>query len=64
MAAMDSRNIRLGSCETWTGATSTKPSSYEGLLDYTIEREGRYVGTANWKVLPVVGCGQLEIVAE
>ena len=40
------------------------PSSSEGFLDYTIEREGRYVETGNWKVLPVVGCGQLEIVAE
>ena len=39
-------------------------STSEGFLDYTAERDGRYVETANWKVLSVVGCGQLEIVAE
>ena len=40
------------------------PSSSEGFLDYTIEREGSNVETGNWKVLLVVRCGQLEIVAD
>ena len=39
-------------------------SSSEGFLNYTVEPEGRYVETANEKLLPVVRCGQLEIVAE
>ena len=43
---------------------STTTSSSEDFLNYTIEPEGRYAETANGKLLPVVGCGQLEIVAE
>ena len=64
---MDSRNTSFGSCETWTSdseATSTMTSSSGGFLNYIVEPEGRYVETANGKLLPVVGCGQLEIVAE
>ena len=66
-ATMDSRNTSLGSCETWTsdsGATSTITSSSEGFLKYTVEPEGRYVETANAKLLPVGGCGKLEIEAK
>ena len=65
--AINSGNNSLGSCETWTsnsGATSTMALSSENFLDYIVEPEGRYVEIANGKLLPVVGCGQLEIVAE
>ena len=67
MAAMKCHNTSLGICETWTSdsrATSTATSSFEDFLNYTVEPEGKYVGTADGKWLPVVGCGQLEIVAE
>ena len=67
IAAMGSRNTSLGICETWTadsGTTSTMASSSEGFLYYTVRPEGRYVETANGKLLPVAGCGQLAIVAE
>ena len=66
-AAMGSRNPSLGSCEAWTsdsGVTSTMTSFSEGFLSYTVKSEGRYVKTANGKLLPVVGCRQLEIGAE
>ena len=66
-AAMGSHSTILGSCETWTSdsrTTSTMTSSSEGLLDYAVEPEGRYVETMNGKLLRVVGFGQLEIVAE
>ena len=39
-------------------------SSFEGFLNYTVEPEGIYVETANGKLLPVVGCGQLQVVTE
>ena len=39
-------------------------SSSEGLRNYTVEPEGTSVEIANGKLLPVVGSGQLEIVAE
>ena len=39
-------------------------SSSEGFLNYTVESEGRHVETANGKLLPAAGCGQLEIVAK
>ena len=64
---MDSRSTSFGSCEIWTpdsGATSTMTSSSEGFLNYTVEPKDRYVETADRKLLPVVGCGQLKIVAE
>ena len=64
---MDSRNTSMENCETWTsdsGATSTMTSSSEDFLDYTVEPESIYVETANGKLLPVVGCGQLAIVPE
>ena len=64
---MDSRNTSLGSRETWafdSGATSTMTTSFEGFPNYTVEPEGRYVETANGKLLPVAGCGQLEVVTE
>ena len=38
--------------------------SAEGLLNYTVEPEGRYVAAADGKLLSVAGSGQLEIVAE
>ena len=65
--ATDSRNTSLGSGEIWTsdsGTMSTMASSSEGFLSYTVGPEGKYVETANGKLLPVAGCGQLEIVAE
>ena len=64
---MDFCNTSLGSRETCTfdsGATSTMTSSSEGFPNYTVEPEGRYVETANGKLPPVAGCGQLEVMAE
>ena len=40
------------------------PSSSQGFLNYTVEPEGRCVKTVTWKLLSVVGCGQLDIVAK
>ena len=66
-ATGDPRNTNLGKSETWTSdsrATSTMTPSPEGLLNYTVEPEGRCVVATDGKLLPVAGSGQLEIVAE
>ena len=65
--AMDFLNTSLGSCETWTsdsGATSTMILFFVGFLYYTVGQGGRNVQVANGKLLPLVGFGKLEIVAE
>lgn len=44
--------------------TETMTSSPEGFCHYIEELEGTYVEIADEKLLPVVGSGKLDIVAE
>ena len=46
------------------GTKSAMMSSSEGVLNFIVEPEGRYVEAENGKLLPMVGGRQLDIVAE